>query len=75
MTDPKPTMSTTEAGELLGLCAKTVAALWRSGDLQGYATPTRHARRVHKIRIYTDSVADYQQKAEQTPLKTASRGF
>lgn len=28
MTDPKPTMSTTEAGELLGLCAKTVAALW-----------------------------------------------
>lgn len=75
MTDPKPTMSTAEAGQIIGVCAKTVAALWRGDELKGYVVRTQHARRVHKIRIYTDSVADYQQRAEQTPLKTASRGL
>ena len=67
---PRPTMSTARAAELIGTAAKNVAAMWRAGELGGYAIRTRPGSRVHKIRIYTDSVAAYQQRAEQdNPLR------
>ena len=72
MTDlgPRPTMSTAQAAELIGTTAKNVAAMWRAGELGGYAIRTRPGSRVHKIRIYTDSVAACQQRAEQdNPLR------
>lgn len=71
-TGPKATMSTAEAGRLIGVSPKTVVAMYRNNTnpISGYPVRTRTAGRIHAIRIYVDSVAEYQRRQERgTPLK------
>lgn len=70
--EPRPTMSTAEAGRIIGVSAKTIAAMYRDATcpIQGYPILTRGTKRTHAIRIYSDSVAAYQRMQERTnPLR------
>lgn len=76
MITPKPAVSTTTAAQLLGVCRKTVVALLRAGELDGYPQLTATSRRVHAWKVYTASIAAYQARAEAaSELVRARKGL
>ncbi len=72
----RPNMSVPETARLLGVGAKKVRDLYRTGVLSGYpVTTTGPAERVHAIRIYTDSAAAYQHRQQaRNPIRAAQKG-
>lgn len=65
--ESRPTLSTTEAGKLLGVTDETVKRWWKLGLIEGYKTnPFPHGR----LRLYQDSVEEYdRQRKSRHPSK------
>lgn len=60
----RPTLSTTQAGLILGVKHETVRAYWERGLIEGYLTiPDKHGR----LRLYRDSVEEYDRKRKSSP--------
>lgn len=71
---PQPTLSTAEAGQLLGVSPRTVAALIRRGHLEGYPIHTSGGR-IHAWRATASGVAAYQRRLASTnPITQARKG-
>jgi predicted site-specific integrase-resolvase len=60
----RPTLSTTQAGLILGVKHETVKQYWQRGLIEGYLTiPGKHGR----LRLYRDSVEEYDRKRKSSP--------
>jgi predicted site-specific integrase-resolvase len=60
----RPTISTTEAGRMLGVKHETIRAYWERGLIEGYLTiPDKHGR----LRLYRESVEKYARQRENRP--------
>lgn len=59
VTELRPTLTTTKAGQLLEVTHETVRRYWEQGWIEGYLmTPGKHGR----LRLYLDSVEAFDRK-------------
>ena len=60
----EPTISTREAGQMLGLSPSSICRMWRQGYLEGYKySPSLHSR----LRIYVKSVRQLLKIRNESP--------
>lgn len=65
----RPTLSTTEAGDLLGVTQDTIKRYWLKGLIEGYLTiPEKHGR----LRLYRDSIEAFDRKRKSSPVLPSS---